>query len=127
MKKFIYLKLINIKLKIFTTMDMEMIKTLIAILFLSTIIAWFYAFVCRVLNPFYYKISWITTDNTEHYLYVKLLKEMSLTTYEKVPLNIIEHYNSILALNVIKESIKIERIYPKSYTDLKLYYKKDYL
>jgi hypothetical protein len=107
-------------------MDVEMIKTLIVILFLFGIIVWFYIFVCRLLDPFYYKISWITTDNTEHCLYVKLLKEMSLTTYEEIPLNIIEHYNSILALNVIKESIKIERIYIERYTDFKLFDKKFY-
>ena len=86
----------------------------------------FYAFVYKIINPFYYKISWVTTDNVEQYLYVKMLKEMSLTAYEEIPLNIIEHYNSIYTLDVIKESIKIERIYPKSYTDLKLFYKKDY-
>lgn len=105
---------------------MEIIKTIILILSPSFMLLLFYAFVYKIINPFYYKISWVTTDNVEQCLYVKMLKEMSLTTYEEVPLNIVKHYNSVGTLKVIKESIKIERIYMESYTNFKLFDKKFY-
>ena len=84
----------------------------------------FYAFVYKIINPFYYKISWVTTDNVEQCLYVKMLKEMSLTTYQEIPSNIIKNYIGVT--KVLKESIKIERIYINKYTNLELFDKKDY-
>lgn len=48
---------------------------------------------------------------------------MSLTTYKEIPLNIIGNYK---IRKVIEESIKIERIYIKQYTNIKLFNKKDY-
>lgn len=95
------------------------------VLLLSEIIIVFYLcnFIYRFRHPFYYKISWETEDNKKHYVYVKLLKEMSLTTYKEIPLNIIGNYK---IRKVIEESIKIERIYIKQYTNIKIFNKKDY-
>jgi hypothetical protein len=103
---------------------MEIIKTIILILSTSFMFLLFYAFVYKIINPFYYKISWVTTDNVEQCLYVKMLKEMSLTTYQEIPSNIIKNYIGVT--KVLKESIKIERIYINKYTNLELFDKKDY-
>ena len=103
---------------------MEIIKTIILILSSSFMLLLFYAFVYKIINPFYYKISWVTTDNVEQCLYVKMLKEMSLTTYQEIPSNIIKNYIGVT--KVLKESIKIERIYINKYTNLELFDKKDY-
>ena len=84
----------------------------------------FYILVYKIINPFYYKISWVTTDNVEQCLYVKMLKEMSLTTYQEIPSNIIKNYIGVT--KVLKESIKIERIYINKYTNSELFNKKDY-
>ena len=103
---------------------MEIIKTIILILSSSFMLLLFCAFVYKIINPFYYKISWVTTDNVEQCLYVKMLKEMSLTTYQEIPSNIIKNYIGVT--KVLKESIKIERIYINKYTNLELFDKKDY-
>nr|DAS39921.1 MAG TPA: hypothetical protein [Caudoviricetes sp.] len=103
---------------------MEIIKTIILILSSSFMLLLFYTFVYKIINPFYYKISWVTTDNVEQCLYVKMLKEMSLTTYQEIPSNIIKNYIGVT--KVLKESIKIERIYINKYTNLELFDKKDY-
>ena len=103
---------------------MEIIKTIALILSFSFILVLFYTFVYKVVNPFYYRISWVTTDNVKHCLYVRLLKEMSLTTYQEIPFNIIKDHVGVT--KVLKESIKIERIYIDKYTNLELFDKKDY-
>lgn len=103
---------------------MEIIKTIILILSSSFMLLLFYILVYKIINPFYYKISWVTTDNVEQCLYVKMLKEMSLTTYQEIPSNIIKNYIGVT--KVLKESIKIERIYINKYTNSELFNKKDY-
>lgn len=72
-----------------------------------------------VINPFVYRISYTNTIGESKVKYVKLMKEMSLTTYQEIFINIRKNNPKV-------DDIKIERIYLKPYTNLKLFNEKNF-
>lgn len=77
---------------------------------------WFY--IGRIMNPFIYKITYINKKGKIKILYVRMINELSLTSYKEIKENIQkEHPNT---------DVNIERIYYKKYNNIQLFNKKDY-
>ena len=75
-------------------------------------------YITKLLNPFYYKISYTNKNGELKVLYIRMIKELSMTSYEEIKENIKkEHPNTL---------VNIERIYCKKYNNLQLFNKKDY-
>lgn len=75
-------------------------------------------YILKLLNPFYYKISYTNKNGELKVLYIRMIKELSMTSYEEIKENIKkEHPNTL---------VNIERIYCKKYNNLQLFNKKDY-
>ena len=75
-------------------------------------------YITKLLNPFYYKISYTNKNGELKVFYIRMIKELSMTSYEEIKENIKkEHPNTL---------VNIERVYCKKYNNLQLFNKKDY-
>lgn len=98
---------------------LEVFQTLALIIGISFISCIVIILLERVINPFVYRISYTGNLGELKVKYVKLIKEMSLTTYQEIFINIRKNNPKV-------DDIKIERIYLKPYTNLKLFNEKNF-
>lgn len=98
---------------------LEIFQTLALILGSAVIFIIVLSLLYKVINPYVYRITFTNKSGDKTVKYVKLMRELSLTTYQEIFINIRKKYSNI-------EDIKIERIYLKPYTNLGLFKETDF-
>lgn len=75
-------------------------------------------YIYKLMNPFMYKITYTNKKGELKTLYIRMIKELSMTSYEEIKENIKKQHPNTF--------VSIERIYYKKYNNLQLFNKKDY-